>query len=204
MTLRSVASFLLLPIVLGCGGSTNVGSNGGADGGNGDAGTSSAACPASIPAGGAACPQRQLECEYGNAPGASGCNTYVQCGPSGWGVVPTPSPPAWCGGLPSSCPSTRAGVTEGSACTSDGTRCDYADGTCACSVPEGPVQIDGGGATWHCTHPTTGCPAVAPRAGTPCSQPDLSCDYGQCTLPNGVSFLCAGGAWAAEEGACPL
>jgi hypothetical protein len=160
----------------------------------------SGACPSSPPMAGAACPTPSLLCEYGsNARWA--CDTVALCSSSGWQLstpaTDCPSPP---------CP---ADVQPGAACNGGGT-CDNSTSThtafCSC-VGGGPVHPDGGNPTsWICTAITQSCPAVRPRLGSACTQPNLDCDYSICAGPTGLDVICSGGTWiqGTHTEPCPL
>jgi hypothetical protein len=82
--------------------------------------------------------------------------------------------------------------------------CGYGDVLCGCSdCLGGPC---GGQAQWVCAAaPEAPCPAVAPKLGTACSDPDLECLYGSCSLSAGLAGRrCTAGVWVAEDVACPL
>ena len=214
--LRTVTALLAGLAGLGlaaCGGTT-LGGDGGDSGTTGDAGSGSdssspvnPACPSQPPTNGAACSTEQLSCEYGTSPYAQ-CNTIASCDDSKWYVNP-PAPDATnCGSSPDpSCPSTYASVPTGQDCDPDGLDCDYPEGTCGCTVPEGPPHVlpDGGfyGATWVCLTPPSGCPTERPHLGTACSQEGQTCDYGSCTFADGETEACVGGYWSSEGSACP-
>jgi hypothetical protein len=205
--LRS-ATVLFATLTAACGGTAFVsdGSDSGTTGGDASAPVNPA-CPSQAPANNATCSTEQLSCEYGTSPYAQ-CNTIADCDDSKWFVTPPGADATNCGPSPDpSCPSTYASVPTGQACDPFGLECAYAEGTCGCTVPEGPPHVlaDGGidGPTWICLTPPTGCPAERPHLGTACSQEGLMCDYGTCTFTDGETEACVGGYWSSEGAACP-
>lgn len=156
-------------------------------------------CPASQPMDGTAC-SGSAECEYTGT--QEFCSRITTCGGGVFTHVDGtcfPSHPP--------CPSTKAQVAVGQACTTSLT-CDYPDGRCGCVSPSGPPQIDGGGLSWRCTAPPSGCPTVPPALGTACSMEGQQCDYGACLFGDRGPYStplarqCAGGAWARAGVAC--
>ena len=213
--MRSPWSLLLaaLPLTIACGGGTVAP----IDGGNGDSGTGNDAstdagstlCPASAPTAGSKCTASgvgEYQCEYGSSTDRA-CNVVARCGSSGvWSI--TASDPNGCGVKnPPQCPATYATVPVGKSCfdayPSD---CSYPEGQCTCAPSGGPVPLDAAAAaTWHCDIPSDSkCPRPRPKLGSACSTPDLSCDYGACTLPNGVGMACKQGMWVEVPVPCPL
>jgi len=216
--LVAVASLLASACGLGhSDGGVGDGSSGGGSGGSGSGGSScggggGSGCPSSVPTAGAACSiASTVTCEYGSDPDHA-CNTTVTCSSRQWSVRPPaqggpgapacPTPPA---SASSACPSSYAGVTVGSDCAAKGTYCAYPEGRCGCVVPTaGPPHV-GGGAQWECDKPgLAGCPSPRPALGSPCTSAGLTCDYGACSLPDGITEACQGGSWTEEGSACPL
>lgn len=201
MNLRSKLSLVGgLVWIAACGGSLVTTSN---DGGSNDSGNGTAPCPATRPGGGAPC-TGNLECEYPGS--AEFCTTVMQCVNGtlqGFKGICTPGGPT--------CPPDFKSVPHGSSCTPE-TTCDYADGRCSCSLPvSGPVQLDAG-LTWHCTSAPPSCPAIRPLLGTPCAQPNQTCDYGACSVASSggagsspMAVQCdARGYWVRATIGCPL
>ena len=151
-------------------------------------------CPTSPPAGGTACPQVGLVCEYGTDANPA-CNEVLTCGASGWSYPPPGGTRCPSG----TCPPTYADVPQGQVCSPIGLDCAYAHGQCNCA---GTVPVSGPNPVWQCTTPAAGCPDPRPRIGSSCPQEGLSCDYGACT--GGVEQQCTGGVWAQQETACPV
>jgi hypothetical protein len=159
----------------------------GAGGGGAGGGPYVGACPAALPADGAACAEAGRKCSYGDAPRAE-CRDSATCTAGHWaaskGTCAPPSPAADC---PASAPAPRA------ACTRDQQICAYPDGReCVCF--SGVASKLG----WICDAPrNTGgdCPATPPNAGTSCTGTP-SCTYvcGLLTV-NMVVARCADGAW---------
>ena len=102
-----------------------------------------------------------------------------------------------------SCPATYASVPSGDPCQPAGFVCAYPEGTCECSDLGGPVRIvDGGiGPRWQCEPAQSGCPSPRPDIGTPCADPGVSCDYGECS--GGIALNCTDGTWQSGPVACP-
>jgi hypothetical protein len=207
---------LALALVAGCGlghtdepsggdGGSSGGGSGGSSGG-GSSGGGSSPCPASAPAGGTPCTTLGLTCEYGTDPDRA-CNTVAACAHSGaWSVTAAePAPACPTPAHSGSCPATYGAVPVGSACASTDLACAYPEGRCECLVPlSGPPHV-GGGSFWACDQPGAGCPQPRPRLGSPCTAPaSAACDYGGCSLPNGVSLVCQQGVWTEGPKACPL
>jgi hypothetical protein len=188
-----------LPIVVfallgfACGGNVINPTDGGGDSPTGDGGPGPD-CPATPPSAvlGESCNNTGISCEYGGDPRWT-CNTVATCTSGSWSVTspdptgcPTKNGPA--------CPASESDIQPGMACSPTGTSCDYSTASatsfCVCTYPGGPVQLDGGGAIWQCSTSLAGCPALRPRLGAPCSQPNLECDYSVCGLPSGSSVRC--------------
>ena len=208
MSLRACLGLLLIvgAGAVACGGKTDGdfdgggGDGGGTDGGPGPSGP----CPQAEPSYGAACSQANLECEYGGDPRTT-CNRVWSCAGGSWAMAKTGDP---------TCPSTNSAACPSDAslasgaCGDPGATCDYstsgASRWCACTFMGGPVQIDGGNQyTWQCGFGTmSGCPALRPRLGSACAQPDLECDYSVCGIPMGLSVRCEGstGTWVTGFG----
>jgi hypothetical protein len=154
-------------------------------------------CPTAQPADGAPCSAQGIECEYGPGDYNIQCDSVMQCQSGAWrsfqfvgAGCPTPGP------NPASCPADFVGVPQGQSCMPAGMGCVYPEGHCTCDVPFGPVQIDGGNATWSCL-PEPGCPMPRPRLGSACTG-QVTCTYEQCSF--GES--CMGGVWQGQNEAC--
>jgi hypothetical protein len=87
-----------------------------------------------------------------------------------------------------------------------GITCNYSTPSdtkfCDCATPGGPISVDGGGASWYCSTPASGCPGVRPRLGATCSQPNLACNYDFCGVPDGLDVLCnaSTSTWVQSQG----
>ena len=157
-------------------------------------------CPTAAPTAGTTCSDESLQCEYGDAWWNVACDVVVQCDSGQWKSVqlayepcsPKPGP------NPASCPATAASVPQGSACAPRDTTCYYPDMFCQCSVPlGGPVEIDGGSASWSCL-PGDGCPFPRPLLGTACTANTVICNYEECSYGQ----MCVNGSWQGEEEGC--
>ena len=207
-----------LALVAGCGAKFEA-ANAGNDGGSGgdassddggpapdgepppDGGTWSPVCPASEPSVGSACPQENVQCEYGSSLNAR-CNRNYVCTRGVWQTW-TPFGGGNCnpGPNPGVCAPTFESVPRGAACAPQGTECDYHLGACFCMFDQfGPPRpVDGGVApTWHCDDPGPGCPEPRPRIGEACSAPNQQCIYRQCEFALG----CMAGYWQYQPVAC--
>jgi len=157
---------------------------------------STPSCPSAEPMDGAACPDVGEVCEYGSNASAV-CNHVFTCTASGW---TSKDPAAPC---PTSCPATYP--TNDDPCSPDGLVCSYAQGTCGCAVPIGPVLKDGGKSDrWRCSPKKAGCPSPRPSIGSPCPSPATGatvCDYAACA--GGVELACKGGVWTEVKPVCP-
>ena len=212
MSLRSTVLVLSLVLAPACGGISDLPDSGGGDSGGGDGGGGGDAapgpdCPSSAPSEGTACGKSGVECEYGSDTRWS-CNLVTICSGGQWTLTkgvdptcPTPSP------NPPVCPATYVAAQQGGGCDPIGTVCDYstsaATHVCSCAYLGGPVQIDGGGATWQCGGPyDQSCPAKRPRVGAPCSSPSTYCSYDVCGAPDGLSVQCDAqtGTWKTSPG----
>ncbi|MEO8798411.1 MAG: hypothetical protein ABI551_11035 [Polyangiaceae bacterium] len=183
------------------GGSGN-GSDAGSDGGGGNA----KACPATMQTSGACSPEG-IHCEYGTSNGSCD-NPSVDCEHGQW-TVPLAVPRPQCHGTEEGCPGARSDITPGATCGDTDRMCSYeGQGRCACSAQVGgPVQVnpDGGELPkqWRCETPQTGCPADRPRVGSACSSVGQSCDYGACSIPDGVMIDCSKNAiWEFSDYGC--
>jgi hypothetical protein len=97
------------------------------------------------------------------------------------------------GGDAAACPSTPpVGM-----CSSNGEVCSYPSEVCRCSYGA-PVMVN---LTWHCSVLSPGCPEPEPEAGTPCSPPGLTCNYGACQ--GGDELVCTNGSWTLGMMICP-
>jgi hypothetical protein len=175
---------------MACGGISDNTLDGGGDSGPGPGKN----CPSSQPKVGDGCNNESLQCEYGSDDRYV-CNTILTCNGGTWdSSFSDPSCPTKNG---SSCPATMGQIIQGSACGSVPTTCDYSTSQqtsfCACTFSGGPPIFDGGGPsyTWQCSYGSmTGCPAVRPRLGESCPQPNLNCNYDICGAPTGLSVQC--------------
>ncbi len=187
-------------------GGTTSSSSGSSSGGttSSSSGSPVAGCPGSLPTQFAPCSENGLVCEWGTSPDPS-CDDSATCNSGSWAI---PSAPAGvCApSAPIVCPSSFASVARMSACTPYGGFCDYPEGRCACSVPEGPAMMNPPSAIWLCQDAGPGCPTPRPRLGTPCSPKEegMQCDYGSCTVPGGSAEQCTAGVWMPAAVGCPL
>jgi hypothetical protein len=175
--------------------------SGGPDGFGDDSSTSwSPVCPETLPGSGTACSHENVQCEYGSAWWSVACDEVVQCQSGRWAVYqpsfdpcsPEPGPNA------ASCPADYASVPQGTACTSNGLSCIYAEGQCACQVPFEGIPIEAGAGYWGCV-PEQGCPFPRARLGAACTaSSQLDCTYEQCSYAQ----TCQDGVWQAQEEAC--
>ncbi len=177
-------------------GGAGTGGSGQTDGGNRDGSTTNPVCPKVEPAGGTACPNNGLTCEYGTDPRGDLCRDQATCSSGHWTVsVPDPA------GCPSIGVTTCQG-TSGSTCSGDGTYCTQSNGVdCECTScpPTAPVCIVGTAPTLACrTNTTSGCPAAEPNLGTSCGMEGLICSY----CPD-VSRVCMAGLWT-KGSPCPV
>jgi hypothetical protein len=212
MSSRTIPVLVLFALSAACGGKADVLPDGGdTDGGGTDGGGIDAApgtdCPSQPPSAGATCSKEGLQCEYGGDPRWV-CNGIATCSQGAWSVVKgsnddCPTPPA----NPPPCPSTFEEAQNAGACTDTGTICNYSTSSatrfCSCFTFGGPVQLDGGGATWECGQAyDPSCPTARPRVGSPCTQPDTYCAYDVCGEPSGLSVQCDGdtGTWVTSPG----
>jgi hypothetical protein len=219
-----VVATALAGLTFGCGGSVFTGAPGGGDSGAHDSGPGpsdgggpdgsggpdafgddspapwSPVCPETLPTTGSSCSKENVQCEYGSAWWSVACDQVVQCEGGQWTIFqpsfepcqPQPGPNT------AACPADFASVPQGSACSTDGLSCVYAEGQCACQVPlEGPVQIDGGTGYWGCV-PEQGCPFPRARLGTSCTNAQADCTYEECSYAQ----TCEDGVWQAQEEAC--
>jgi hypothetical protein len=186
-----------------CGGSTSTGNGG--SGATAGAGGGSGPCPAMQPANGAACTPPYAstgfsvaDCSYGDDPRPQ-CRVTASCSSGVWQVtLPScPAPP-----LPAACSTPPPPV--GSTCSDSTLACWYADGSrCWCSGCAGgsewPLCQPIDPPQWACAAPPSGCPTVAPQAGSTCSTPGASCGP-DCTLP----ITCTDGIWQWGNIQCPI
>ncbi|HEX7604170.1 MAG TPA: hypothetical protein VF316_21275 [Polyangiaceae bacterium] len=206
-------TFLVLActFAVACGGSTLVtGTDSGTDAGSAadtsvDGGATSP-CPAQPPTAGAKCAPPAFTCEYGTSANRA-CNTVATCGPSGTWTTQTPGLGCWVKNPPK-CPSTYASVPQGTSCSdSYPLDCNYPEGICSCTpFGGGPMPMDASAAArWYCDVPADPqCPTPRAKLGTTCTTPDLLCDYGACTFPDGTAMMCNGGYWQPTDVPCPL
>jgi hypothetical protein len=180
---------------------------GGGDAGSPDGGDSgsqedaadgswSPVCPEAVPADGTPCSSVNLRCEYGTS-AVVACNTIAYCElePLRFTITtPDPSCPITPPTNPSDCPSTYAGITGGSVCTTNQEECGYPDGQCDCDSNLGSL-------TWTCVAQPAACPPSVPRFGAPCSTEGISCNYFSCDK-GGAEAFCQGGVWNGGAGGC--
>jgi hypothetical protein len=173
-----------------------------------DAAPGGGSCPSSPPSAGTQCASAGLQCEYGQNPNPQ-CNALFQCmgpdmpdctqpGECQWAAIGDGPGTCELADAGATCPSTYAGVPTTQACSPEGLACEYAQGTCYCSLGPGPVQMT---AHWYCTPTPAGCPPPRPDIGQSCSQAGLSCDYGACL--GGAAVVCDNGIWEQQAVACP-
>ena len=164
-------------------------------------------CPASQPSAGSPCNPKGLTCEYGGPDDVQGCDTLATCQQGGTWAIQPPTVTN-CGTVSPACPATYASVPQGSSCSSYGAVCDYDQGRCECTSGGGPVCITPDGSTcmfWFCQSPKTpGCPERRPALGSACSMPNLTCDYGACSVQGGSAEACTNGVWVETFIPCPL
>jgi hypothetical protein len=174
----------------GTGGDGTGGNGTGANGTGGSTTSSVMSCPSVEPSAGGSCAAEAagFACTYGDSVRPECRNLYV-CNEGMWEATGSAcvSPPA--GDCPASQPSAQT------TCANMGDVCTYGDTICACSC--------GGGAcippiAWLCTPPptTSGCPAVVPNDGTPCSVPGVQCTYGNVCSISGAQVTCTSGLWS--------
>ena len=163
--------------------------------------TPAVGCPATVPASGAACPAKGLDCEYGESLIPS-CRTHAICEGNGkWSVAAVKcqsTSPAGQNGCPSDV------SASGSMCDPklEGKVCDMGgSATCLCSsCLGGPcMQLP----RWGCASaPALPCPALAPNQGQPCPSEGAICNYGVICSSTGARKLCKGGVWENDLIAC--
>jgi hypothetical protein len=169
-------------------------SGGSSDGGSSDAGTPDwASLCTDFPSPDAStCPEPGLTCEYGSSPNPL-CNTLALCASGGWETT-EPTPACAYG----ACPASYAAVQQSATCPADPFSCSYPQGQCNCNLTSNGANPR---LVWSCTTPAAGCPEPRPRLGSPCSQPNLSCDYGACS--GGIKQICVNDIWVPVESSCP-
>jgi hypothetical protein len=155
-----------------------------------------AACPVSAPQSGVSCAPIDASCSY-PTDGSACIETFV-CGSSGWARE---APATSC--KPGSCATSYATVEADASCAPEGEVCGYAQGTCTCAPPIGPI-VAGSKVHWQCFPKQPGCPSPQPAVGSPCGDAaaNTSCNYGACA--DGVELQCTGGVWVKEPVGCPL
>jgi hypothetical protein len=195
---------LALCTLAGCGLQHSQETDGAPDGSAGVDGAAATACPAAQPTPGDPCSTSLdgLSCEFGTDPDLA-CNALLECSGGRW-VVSTLATNAQEPGCPTardpSCPASESQVPRGQSCSAAMT-CGYADGICDCMIPPLPAV---GSLTWFCNAADTTCPSVRPRVGDSCTSGGQTCNYGACTLPQGVALQCDGGTWQPTDIPCPL
>jgi hypothetical protein len=202
----------LVASVFACGGSTSsVGSGGGGASSSSGGGTSSGsapggtACPPVAPNAKTSCSVAGLQCEYGTDPDLS-CDDLATCSSGSWqstegtAAQACPTPPAT-----GACPATYAAAESAGTCSASGLACGYTQGRCDCAVATGgPPSVGTKPTRWLCDDPGTSCPMPRPRVGSACTQSGLTCNYGACSIPDGVGLQCTGGLWQVSPVACAL
>jgi hypothetical protein len=195
---RVLCIFFGAMVAAACGGRVDGGlpdAGGGGDGGPGP----SPICPAQAPAENTSCGHEGAQCEYGTNTDYL-CNTLAVCSGGRWlyekGFADCST------GLAPGCAPDSSSVPRGEACDPLGTRCNYPDVVCQCAYPNGPATMS---PLWECESPGPGCPIPRPRIGSACDVPaDVTCDYGSCTVTDGVLLGCQDGAWVQQSVACAL
>jgi hypothetical protein len=163
-------------------GSVGRAGTGGSAASSGSAGTSSGGAAASsgsagTSTGGAAASGGKAGTSSGGAAASGG-----KAGASG-GAVGQDAATEGGGGCPASAPA------DNSDCNSRGQACQYGQVRCVCEgggTPEWNCSSGGGGGS---SGDGGSCPPDEPNDNSPCSSPDLECDYGQ------NQCGCYGGAW---------
>jgi hypothetical protein len=157
-------------------------------------------CPDGPPASDMPCDWSDLVCEYGHDPRRA-CRDQAICTTAGGGRRLWRLKQTSCPMLPATkCPPSFYGA-EGMTCPVLETYCGYGDLACGCGNCrwEGfTVKCDGPG-TWRCDRPNIepGCPAGAPRLGSPCAPDGHQCNY-DCGLDG--TRLCLSGLWQPRHG----
>ena len=162
-------------------------------------------CPAARPSAGTACPDSFAGlCEYGADPDYI-CNSSLECRGGLWTSTPPASTNAAGAACPtprdSACPASIADITNGAACGVAMT-CGYADGICDCIVP--PLMPQDVPRSWFCDRADIACPSPRPRVGSACETDGQTCDYGACSIAEGLVLGCTDGTWQPTTMACPL
>jgi hypothetical protein len=183
--LRGIVAWLAVAAPLSCGSEGSPGTR----------------CPTALPTAGGPC-SSNLFCEYPGSDPQHVCRPQANCsldqtGNPSWHVtLPAPG----CGTHPSPCPATFTILAEGAACpvASGPLSCDYDEGRCGCILCStvGGGRID---SVWSCrawASGDTGCPPIAPLAGSACSTPDTFCFYSPCGgISVGQNLQCSNGTW---------
>ncbi|MFZ5894120.1 MAG: hypothetical protein ACOY0T_23875 [Myxococcota bacterium] len=173
-------------------------------GGNAEAVSGAASCPAAPPAQGSAC-SGDAQCSYGSSPDFA-CRLLLVCEHGGWVQFQ-----AGCEGsdLPA-CPQQEP--TSGTACdVEDGPNlsCRYGaqhERNCVCHTCSRFDYCEPGVEPgWHCKGPpeADGCPPLPPNVGRSCPLLQLECRYGFACI-NEVVARCTDRGWQLADGtACP-
>ncbi len=206
MIARGLSFVAFAAIVVACGASTTspVGDGGSSSGG----GPGSGPCPSTAPSLLTSCSSslEGVSCEYGSDPDLS-CNALIVCGQGRW-VTPVTARSQTCPtpAATGACPASYAAAQTAGDCSQSGLACGYPQGRCDCARPTGGPPIVGGAATkWLCDDAPSGCPSPRPHVGSACSSTGpSSCDYGGCTIPDGVTLACISGTWQVSPTACAL
>jgi len=217
----------------GCSGKTTAEStpaNADAAPGSGTTGTqNNPDCPAADPGEGT-CAKDGVVCEYGDDFNPL-CNTVRVCSGTRWGSPITYSNRPKCPTIaptvppnPAACPSTRASVPEGMACTNSGdaagTTCAYDGASCTCGAfcPSYPVSrpdcdpdagrtdncCDRTKMEWHCFDGPAFCKTPRARVGSACTTEGEKCALtapGECGEP---ILECEKGVWTLPNVSCPI
>ena len=189
------------------GGSGSGSGSGGSGSGSSSGGPGAGPCPATAPVANSTCAVSLagVGCEYGDDVDLS-CNTVMTCSQGVWtpatlGTEQTCPTPAATG----ACPATYAAAQTAGACTQSGLACGYADGRCDCAQPTGgPPAVGKSNTRWLCDDPGTGCPTPRPHLGSSCATSGQACDYGACSIPDGITLTCTNGSWQTSPTACAL
>ena len=137
----------------------------------------------------------QTNCSYGTSVRPE-CRDLRTCSEGTW----TSDQNACVQPPPGFCPAAEpvAGTSCGSGSGDD--VCVYGDTLCFCGC-NGGILCSGPPYQWQCAPPpsTSGCPAAAPNAGTPCSGA-IQCVYGNACTPDEAVATCTAGIWQWNTG----
>jgi hypothetical protein len=221
--------FVLAALAVGCSGKTvtivdmdagGAGGSGGGSGGAVDAGggggsedagnpvdanvpvdANAPTCPANAPMIGKPCTQSGLTCDYDH-----NC-TIAYCSDASWTIEYTCQDGKDSGsndsGSNAGCPSSYQSIAQGQACSPANVVCQYPQGECDCTIPTGGPARQNPTNEWICEDPAPGCPTPRPLTGSMCTTPGQFCDYGACSLPDGIALTCKNSAWVTTQVPCP-